>query len=67
MYPFPPSSAVVKTYLSKSNKVLYRSSMPENKRVQPKTPVELRQKLVEEVAPEMGDNPSTITRNIVYS
>jgi len=38
--------------------------VPETKRVQPKIPVELRQKLVEELAPEMGDNPSTITRNI---
>jgi hypothetical protein len=41
--------------------------VPESKRVQPKIPVELKQKLVEELAPEMGDNPSTITRNIIYS
>lgn len=41
--------------------------MPESKRVQPKIPVELKQKLVEELAPEIGDNPSTITRNIIYS
>lgn len=41
--------------------------MPESKRVQPKIPVELKQKLVEELAPGMGDNPSTITRNIIYS
>lgn len=37
------------------------------KTVQPRIPAELRRKMEEELSPEMGDNPSTITRNIIYS
>lgn len=40
---------------------------PETKTVQPSIPAELRRKMEKELSPEMGDNPSTITRNIIYS